>query len=152
MNRRQGASIWRSAGKRGWSRVCPGVDRCGRCDTYLMALTVLIVDDHEGFRRVARELLEADGVEVVGEAADGESAITEAERLRPQLVLLDVQLPGIDGFEVAARLGEASDPPAVVLTSSYSADSYRRRLAQSPARAFIPKGELSGGALAALFA
>jgi len=93
-----------------------------------MALTVLIVDDHEGFRRVARELLEADGVEVVGEAADGESAITEAARLRPQLVLLDVQLPGIDGFEVAARLGGASDPPAVVLTSSYSADSYRRRL------------------------
>jgi DNA-binding NarL/FixJ family response regulator len=115
-------------------------------------LTVLIVDDHEGFRQVARELLEADGIEVVGEAVDGESAITEAERLRPQLVLLDVQLPGIDGFEVAARLDAASDPPAVVLTSSYSADSYRRRLAKSPARAFIPKGELSGGALAALLA
>jgi DNA-binding NarL/FixJ family response regulator len=115
-------------------------------------LTVLIVDDHEAFRRVARELLEADGVEVVGEAADGESAITEAERLRPQLVLLDVQLPGIDGFEVAARLREAADPPAVVLTSSYAASSFRRRIAQSPARAFIPKGELSGEALAALFA
>jgi DNA-binding NarL/FixJ family response regulator len=115
-------------------------------------LTVLIVDDHEGFRQVVRELLEADGVEVVGEAADGESAITEAERLRPQLVLLDVQLPDIDGFEVAARLGEASDPPAVVLTSSYAASSYRRRLAQSPVCAFIPKGELSGEALAALLA
>ena len=115
-----------------------------------MPLTVLIVDDHEGFRQVARALLEADGIEVVGEAADGESAITEAERLRPQLVLLDVQLPGIDGFEVAARLGAATDPPAVVLTSSYAANSYRRRLAQSPARAFIPKGELSGEALAAL--
>ena len=126
--------------------------RGGRCDTYLVALTVLIVDDHEGFRQVARELLEADGVEVVGEAADGESAITEAERLRPQLVLLDVQLPDIDGFEVAARLGEAADPPAVVLTSSYAANSFRRRLARSPARAFIPKGELSGEALAALFA
>jgi DNA-binding NarL/FixJ family response regulator len=134
------------------ARVCPGVGRCWWCDTYLVPLTVLIVDDHEGFRRVARELLEAGGVEVVGEAADGESAITEAERLRPQLVLLDVQLPGIDGFEVAARLGEAADPPAVVLTSSYSADSYRRRIAQSPVRAFIPKGELSGEALAALFA
>jgi DNA-binding NarL/FixJ family response regulator len=70
-------------------------------------LTVLIVDDHEGFRQMARALLEAEGIEVVGEATDGESAITEAERLRPQLVLLDVQLPGIDGFEVAARLGEA---------------------------------------------
>jgi CheY-like chemotaxis protein len=108
-------------------RVCPGAGCCGRWDTCLVPLTVLIVDDHEGFRQVARELLEADGMEVVGEAVDGESAITEAERLRPQLVLLDVQLPGIDGFEVAARLGEASDPPAVVLTSSYSADSYRRR-------------------------
>jgi two-component system nitrate/nitrite response regulator NarL len=110
-------------------------------------LTVLIVDDHEGFRQVARALLEADGVEVVGEAADGESAITEAERLRPQLV---VQLPDIDGFEVAVRLGQARYPPAVVLTSSYAASSYRRRLAQSPACAFIPKGELSGEALAAL--
>jgi DNA-binding NarL/FixJ family response regulator len=112
-------------------------------------LTVLIVDDHEGFRHVARALLEADGVQVVGEAADGESAIKEAARLRPQLVLLDVQLPDIDGFEVAARIGEASDPPAVVLTSSYAASSYRRRLAHSAARAFIPKGELSGEALAA---
>jgi len=138
----------------GWTeaRVRPGAGCCGRCDTYLVQFTVLIVDDHEGFRQMARALLEAEGIEVVGEAVDGESAITEAERLRPQLVLLDVQLPGIDGFEVAARLGEASDPPAVVLTSSHAASSYRRRLAQSPARAFIPKGELSGEALAALLA
>jgi DNA-binding NarL/FixJ family response regulator len=114
--------------------------------------TVLIVDDHEDFRQIARALLEAEGIEVVGEAADGESAISEAERLRPQLVLLDVQLPGIDGFEVAARLRESSDPPAVVLTSSHAPSSYRRRLAQSQARGFIPKGELSGEALAALLA
>ena len=66
-----------------------------------MPLTVLIVDDHEDFRRVARALLEADGFRVVGEAVDGESAIAEANRLRPRLVLLDVQLPGIDGFAVA---------------------------------------------------
>lgn len=117
-----------------------------------MPLTVLIVDDHEGFRRVARALLEADGIRVVGEAADGESAIREAARLRPQLVLLDVQLPGMDGFEVAARLGRASDPPAVVLTSSHAASLYRRRLARSTARAFIPKDELSGRALSALLA
>ena len=115
-----------------------------------MPVTVLIVDDNEGFRQVARALLEADGIEVVGEASDGESAITEAQKLQPQLVLLDVQLPGIDGFEAAARLGEASDPPAVVLTSSQDASSYRRRLMHSPARAFIPKGELSGNALTAL--
>jgi DNA-binding NarL/FixJ family response regulator len=134
------------------ARVRPGAGRCMRWDTYLVPLTVLIVDDHEGFRQVARELLEAEGVEVVGEAADGESAITEAERLRPQLVLLDVQLPDIDGFEVAARLSKANNPPAVVLTSSHAANSYRRRLAQSPACAFIPKGEVSGEALAALLA
>src|SRR6185295_17615152 len=83
------------------ARVCPGAGCCGRWDTCLVPLTVLIVDDHEGFRQVARELLEADGIEVVGEAVDGESAITEAARLRPQLVLLDVQLP------VAGRPGQA---------------------------------------------
>jgi DNA-binding NarL/FixJ family response regulator len=112
--------------------------------------TVLIVDDNEGFRRTARALLEADGFNVVGEATDGVSAIAEAERLRPQLVLLDIQLPDVDGFEVANRLGEASDPPAVILTSSRSASGYRRRLAESGANGFIPKGELSGEALAAL--
>ena len=148
------AELSSSGNRRGLTdaRVRPRAGCCGRCDTCLVQLTVLIVDDHEGFRQMARALLEAEGIEVVGEAADGESAITEAERLRPQLVLLDVQLPGIDGFEVAARLGEASDPPAVVLTSSHAASSYRRRLAQCPARAFIPKGELSGEALAALLA
>ena len=82
----------------------------------------------------------------------GSRLLRRRKRLRPQLVLLDVQLPGIDGFEVAARLGQASDPPAVVLTSSHAASSFRRRLARSPARAFIPKDELSGEALAALMA
>jgi len=126
--------------------------RCPRATIRDVARTVLIVDDHKGFRRTARELLEADGFEVVGEAADGESAITEVKRLRPQLVLLDIQLPDVDGFEVAAKIGEVSDPPVVVLTSSRDARSYRRRLALSPARAFLPKSELSGDALAALLA
>jgi DNA-binding NarL/FixJ family response regulator len=112
--------------------------------------TVLIVDDHESFRATARVLLEADGFEVVGEVGDGESAVAEAKRLRPELVLLDIQLPDLDGFEVAARLDETSDPPAVVLTSNRAASSYRRRLAGSPARGFIAKSELSGAALAAL--
>ena len=112
--------------------------------------TVLIVDDHAHFRRTLRALLEADGFEVVGEAPDGRSAITETERLRPRLVLLDIQLPDLDGFEVAARLKEGTDPPAIVLTSSRNASSYRRRLAQS-ALGFIAKSELSGKALAGLF-
>jgi DNA-binding NarL/FixJ family response regulator len=115
-----------------------------------MRQTVLIVDDHAEFRSLARALLEADGFEVLGEAADGESALAAAARLLPELVLLDIQLPDLDGFEVAARLAKAADPPAVVLTSSRSASSYRRRLAESPASGFISKGELSGEALAAL--
>jgi len=115
-----------------------------------MPRTILIVDDQAEFRRAIRALLEADGFEVIGEAADGELAIAETKRLRPQLVLLDVQLPDLDGFQVAARLAAEGDPPAIVLTSSRNASSYRRRLAQSPRLAFIPKSELSGEALAAL--
>jgi DNA-binding NarL/FixJ family response regulator len=114
--------------------------------------SVLIVDDHAEFRRLARQLLEADGFEVVGEAADGQSALTEVARLRPSLVLLDIQLPDLDGFEVAARLADGANPPAVVLTSSRTVSSYRRRLAESDVRGFIAKSELSGQALAALCA
>jgi DNA-binding NarL/FixJ family response regulator len=110
----------------------------------------LIVDDHDGFRRDARLLLEASGFDVVGEASDGESAVAAAQRLRPLLVLLDLQLPDIDGFEVAARIAETADPPVVVLTSSRSASTYRRRLAKTTARGFVPKSELSGEALTAL--
>jgi DNA-binding NarL/FixJ family response regulator len=113
---------------------------------------VLIVDDHDGFRAGARALLEADGFEVLGEAADGESAIAAARRLRPDIVLLDVQLPGVDGFAVAERLAAEADPPAIVLISSRGADAFRRRLATSPARGFIGKVELSGECLASLLA
>jgi DNA-binding NarL/FixJ family response regulator len=132
-------------------RALPDATSCASCDDCAMPLTVLIVDDHEGFRHSARALLEADGFEVVGEAADGKSGIAEAERLRPQLILLDIQLPDIDGFEVALRLDRATDPPTIVLTSTRSASSYRRRLAKSE-RAFITKSELSGERLAALVA
>lgn len=86
---------------------------------------------------------------MVGEAADGEAALAEAARLRPGLVLLDIQLPDLDGFEVAARLAGWAEPPAVVLTSSRAASSYRRRLADSSALGFIAKNELSGQALMA---
>lgn len=115
-----------------------------------MARTVLIVDDHDGFRSFARALLQAAGYEVVGEAADAASALEETARLRPAIVLLDVQLPDGDGFSVAERLTENADAPAIVLVSSRDAASYRRRLAATPARGFIPKAELSGPALASL--
>ena len=112
-----------------------------------MRRTVLIVDDHAAFRSAARALLEADGFRVVGEAADGTSALAEAARLAPEIVLLDIQLPDLDGFAVAERL--TSTPSVVVLTSSRNATAYRRRLAANPAWSFIPKSELSGAALAA---
>jgi DNA-binding NarL/FixJ family response regulator len=115
--------------------------------------TVLIVDDHAVFRSLARSLLEAEGFEVVGETPDGRSAIDAALQLRPDIVLLDVQLPDLDGFTVAERLA-AIDPdrPAVVLVSSRDSASYRRRLAATPARGFITKSQLSGSALSALVA
>jgi DNA-binding NarL/FixJ family response regulator len=117
-----------------------------------MARTVLIVDDHARFRASARALLQDLGYRVLGEADSGEAALAEVRRLRPDLVLLDVQLPGIDGFAVADRLAAEADPPAVVLTSSRSERTYRRRLATSPARGFVAKADLSAACLDALLA
>jgi DNA-binding NarL/FixJ family response regulator len=120
------------------------------CDDRPMPWTVLIVDDHAGFRRFARRLLEADGFDVIGEAADGEAALVAADALRPELVLLDVLLPGIDGFAVAERLAGEHHPPAVVLTSSRSAHELGERLDRTTARGFIRKDDLTGVALARL--
>ena len=119
-------------------------------DNRPMAPTILIVDDHPSFRASARRLLEADGYEVVGEALDGESAFEAVRELRPEIVLLDVQLPGLDGFEVAARLTNGGGGPAVVLTSSRDASDVEPYAAASGARGFVPKSELSGEALAAI--
>jgi DNA-binding NarL/FixJ family response regulator len=116
-----------------------------------MGKTVLIVDDHAGFRASARRMLEADGYEVVGEAVDGGAAMAAAQRLRPDLVLLDVRLPDIDGFEVATRLLDASGrTPEIVLISSHDSADLGEAIGDSGARGFIPKSELSPGAIAAL--
>jgi DNA-binding NarL/FixJ family response regulator len=116
-----------------------------------MPPTVLIVDDHPSFRVTARALLEAEGFDVVGEAEDGETALEEAARLHPEVVLLDVQLPGIDGFEVAARLTSWNGAsPAVVLTSSRDATEFSGLVERSGARGFVAKAELSAAALTAL--
>jgi DNA-binding NarL/FixJ family response regulator len=115
-----------------------------------VAATVVIVDDHAGFRTFARALLEAEGFDVVGEAADGQSALALTRRLEPELVLLDVALPDMDGFAVCEALLEDGSGPTVILTSSRDVSSYRRRLKRSRARGFIPKSELSGPALAEL--
>ncbi len=118
-----------------------------------MAWSLLIVDDDADFRAGARALLEVDGFRVLGEAADGESAIEAAQRLRPQAVLLDIQLPGMDGFAVADRLAADDDPPIVVLTSSRAAEAFHQRLrAARSVRGFIAKADLSGECLSALLA
>jgi DNA-binding NarL/FixJ family response regulator len=113
-------------------------------------LTVLIVDDHPSFRASARVLLESEGFQVIGEAVDGASALTEAGRLQPQLVLLDVQLPDIDGFDVAARLTGKDSSPAVILVSSRDSSDFGPLVSRSGARGFVPKAELSGERLQAL--
>ncbi len=115
-----------------------------------MPLTVLIVDDHAGFRRAARRLLQADGFDVVGEANDGLAAVLEAERLHPDVILLDVQLPHIDGFGVARVLAGASPAATVILISSREASEYGGAVEATPSVGFIAKSRLSGAAVRAL--
>ena len=112
--------------------------------------TVLIVDDHAPYRSSARRLLEAEGFSVVGEAGDAGAALDAVARLRPTIVLLDIQLPGRDGFSVASHLASIETPPAVVLISSRPADSFGPRLAAAPVRGFLTKADLTGPALAQL--
>lgn len=121
-----------------------------RVGDYRRVPTVLIVDDHNPFRAAARALLEADGFDVVGEAADADEAIHAIDALRPDIVLLDIQMPGLDGFGLADQIARRLDPPAVVLISSRDATAYGSRLAHTSARGFLAKRDLSGKALAAL--
>jgi DNA-binding NarL/FixJ family response regulator len=112
-----------------------------------MGASVLIVDDHPGFRAQARRLLESDGYRVVGEAADSASALEAAQELAPQLVLVDIQLPDLDGFELTTRLSALPDPPAVVLVSSRDGAEIERCACDCGARGFVPKAKLSRQAI-----
>ena len=114
-----------------------------------MAKRVLIVDDHEPFRVVARELLEGAGYVVAGEAADAAEALAAVAADAPDAVLLDVQLPDRDGFSVASAL-TAAGGPVVVLISSREEEDYGRRVAACGARGFIAKSKLTPAAFAAL--
>jgi two-component system nitrate/nitrite response regulator NarL len=113
---------------------------------------VLIVDDNAGFRSRARELLESEGFAVVGEAADGDSALAAMRRLAPDVVLLDIQLPDVDGFEVAKQLTSNGHAPTVVLISSHDVTDFGSLVRASGARGFIAKHELSGERLRSLLA
>jgi CheY-like chemotaxis protein len=117
-----------------------------------MGPRVLIVDDNSAFRAAARQLLERHGLVVVAEAGSGNSAIEEAETHRPDVALVDLQLPDFDGFEVAARLSRLEPAPRVILTSSLDSSDFGALITGSTAVGFISKGDLSAVAIEALLA
>ncbi|MFL5640828.1 MAG: response regulator transcription factor [Chloroflexota bacterium] len=116
-----------------------------------MRPSVLMVDDHDVFRTRARAMLEAHGFDVIGEASDGRTAVAAADRLRPDIALVDIGLPDIDGFAVAAMIRAAGTARRIVLISGREAADYGGRMASSAADGFIPKGDLSGESLHAMF-
>ncbi len=115
-----------------------------------MPCRVLLVDDNSDFRRAARQLLERHGFAVVAEAETGITGIERAQQHSLDLVLVDVQLPDIDGFEVAERLSRLEVPVDVILTSSLDGADFGALVAGSSALGFVPKAELSASAIEAL--
>jgi CheY-like chemotaxis protein len=113
-------------------------------------LRIVIVDDNAGFRRRARALFEDGGIVVVGEAADGQACLAAVAALRPDAVVLDVRLPGDDGFAVARLMDRVDDAPQVVLVSSIDLDEFGPRETAACVRGFIAKGDLSAPALLAI--
>jgi DNA-binding NarL/FixJ family response regulator len=115
-----------------------------------MTVRVLIVDDQQPFRETAKTVVElTPGFEVAGEADTGEASIDETRRLDPDLVLMDVNLPGINGLEATAKILEESDRTVILVLSTYEAEEYAPRVAESGAAAYIPKSEFGPDTLAA---
>jgi len=115
-----------------------------------MRPTVLMIDDHDGFRSRARAMLEAEGFDVVGEAVDVAGGLAAADRLRPDVALVDIGLPDGDGFELADRLRSREWAPVIVLVSGRERADYGDRIDRSAADGFIAKADLSGERLKAL--
>jgi DNA-binding NarL/FixJ family response regulator len=109
--------------------------------------TVLVIDDHPGFRRTARRLLQAEGFDVIAEAPDAATGIEAARMLEPDIALVDIYLPDSDGFELSERLADLATPPMVVLISSREQEEFEPLVERSFARGFVPKHELSRDAL-----
>lgn len=123
------------------------VTACSDRDDGAVRRTVLVVDDHAEFRLSARALLEADGFDVIGEAGTGADAVQAVTRLSPDVVLLDIRLPDLDGIAVAELVAHLPDAPDVVLISSRDGSVYGIRLVRAPVRGFLAKSDLSGAAL-----
>jgi DNA-binding NarL/FixJ family response regulator len=118
-----------------------------------VAVRVLIVDDQEPFRAVAREVVEAAGdFEVVGEAESGEQSVELARSLRPDLVLMDVNLPGIDGTEATRQILAELGGAKVLLLSTYEEDEYADRARECGAFAYVPKAAFDPDRLADVWA
>ena len=116
-----------------------------------MPHTVLIVDDHPSFRASARAMLESEGFVVIGEAEDGTAALEAVDALRPDIVVLDIQLPDMSGFDVCAALElRGGPPPDIILVSSRDVSDYGELVASSCACGFVAKGDLSGDLVVAL--
>ena len=114
----------------------------------MMSVRVLIVDDQKPFREASRMVVElTDGFEVVGEAENGEQAVELASSLRPDLVLMDVQMPGIDGIEATRRIRELESPPRVLVMSTHESGSYEGPARAAGAIGFLPKSEFGMDAL-----
>ncbi len=112
-------------------------------------LHCLIIDDNHDFLRAARELLEGEGVSVVGAASTGAQAYRRCRELNPDVVLIDIDLGEEDGFEVARQLADLAGPgqPPIILISGYSGRDFADMIADSPAVSFLPKANLSGTAI-----
>ncbi len=131
--------------------VVPTAPRHAVCHDLGMT-SVLIVDDHPSFRASARAVLEAEGFDVVGEAEDGGTALDAVRELVPDVILLDVQLPDADGFDLCEQICAKCSTPSVILVSSREAADYDGLIDRSPARGFISKADLSGDSFRALLA
>jgi DNA-binding NarL/FixJ family response regulator len=117
------------------------------------AVRVLVVDDHESFRRVAAAVVEAtDGFVVAGSVGTGEESLIAAAAVQPDLVLMDVNLPGLDGLDATRRLRSAARPPVVILLSTYDEDDFGARATESGAAAYIAKSAFGTERLAAEWA
>jgi CheY-like chemotaxis protein len=110
-----------------------------------MAVRCVIVDDNHDFLRVARGLLDSEGIVVVDAVSTGEQAYRACRELDPDVVLVDIDLGEETGFEVARHLSDGQ--PSVILISAYSGDDFEDLIADSPAISFLPKAELSGASI-----
>lgn len=120
------------------------------CHDAGVSTTVLLVDDHPGFRREAGRLLQDAGFDVVGEAGDGADALRAAARMTPDLILLDIALPDASGLDLVAPLRVAAPGARVVLISSRRRSEFGRRIAASTADGFVDKVELGTASPATL--